>query len=323
MPKITRTEFLRLSGLSAGAAFLSKSAFAAGAAQTAQTTQSFSEPDLIVINGRVYTSDQALPRAEAFAVKSGRFVAVGSTSDIRNLATRGTQLIDAGGMTITPGFIDAHCHPSGVNELYGVNLNLRSITQIKDALRKKASETPPGYWVNGFMFDDTKLDDGRPLHRKDLDEAVANHPVNVAHRGGHTNWYNSKAFELAAITRETPDPSDGRFFRDKDGDLSGKVAEHARDVFQRVGKVEVFTPEQRRERARAGMRHISELFTAAGLTTVHDASADRQRVIAYEDAYRNGELRHRVYFMIRGVTMFSMASKQPEFTRALAMSGYA
>ena len=63
----------------------------------------------------------------------------GSTSDIRNLATRRTQVIDAGGMTVTPGFIDTHCHPSGVDELYGVNLNLRSIAEIKEALRKKAS----------------------------------------------------------------------------------------------------------------------------------------------------------------------------------------
>ena len=155
------------------------------------------------------------------------------------------------------------------------------------------------------MFDDTKLNEGRPLHRKDLDEAVPNHPVNVAHRGGHTNWYNSKAFELAGITRQTSDPPDGRYFRDKDGDLSGKVAEHARDVFRSVGKEEVFTPDQRRERARAGMRHISELFTAAGLTTVHDAGAGRQRIIAYEDAYKNGELRHRVYFMIRGNEVFN------------------
>ena len=76
---------------------------------------------LVVVNARVLTSDTAAPRAEAFAVKNGRFVAVGSTSDVRNLATRRTQVIDAQRMTVTPGFIDAHCHPSGVQELYGVN----------------------------------------------------------------------------------------------------------------------------------------------------------------------------------------------------------
>src|SRR5207237_7192830 len=163
---------------------------------------------LIVVNGKVFTSDTALPRAEAFAVKNGRFVAVGSNADVRNLATRRTQVIDAQQMTVTPGFIDTHCHPSGVQELYGVNTNLRTVREIQAAIKRKAEETPAGFWVNGFMFDDTKLD--RPLTRKDLDEATTEHPVSDAHRGGHTNFYNSKAFELAGITAHAPDPSAGR-----------------------------------------------------------------------------------------------------------------
>jgi predicted amidohydrolase YtcJ len=91
--------------------------------------------------------------------------------------------------------------------------------------------------------------------------------VSVAHRGGHTNFYNSKAFELAGITAQTPDPEDGRFFKEN-GELNGRVAENARGVFSRVGKRETFTPEQRRERARNGMRHMSQLFNACGLTSV-------------------------------------------------------
>ena len=175
--------------------------------------------DLAVINARVYTVDDALPRAEAFAVRGDRFIAVGSTDDVRNLVGPDTEVIDAGGMTVTPGFIDTHSHPSGVNELYGVNTNLRTVAEIQAALRTKALDTPPGRWVRGFMFDDTKVVDG-PLHRTHLDEAVPGHPVNVAHRGGHTNWFNSTAFALAGITRDTPDPPDGRFARDPDGGLS-------------------------------------------------------------------------------------------------------
>src|SRR5207244_12859239 len=144
------------------------------------------EPDLIVVNGVVYTSDPAQPRAEAFAVTDGRFVAVGSTSDIRNLASPRTQVIDAQRMTVTPGFIDAHCHPSGVDELFGVNTNLRTVREIQAAIRQKAETSVPEVWIDGFMFDDTKLD--RPLTRKDLDEATTEHPVSVAHRGGHTTW---------------------------------------------------------------------------------------------------------------------------------------
>src|SRR4029079_18379419 len=140
-----------------------------------------------------------------------------------------------------------------------VNTNLRTVREIQAAIKKKADDTPPGFWGPGFQFDDTKLD--RPLTRKDLDEATTEHPVSVAHRGGHTNFYNTKAFELAGITKDTPDPEDGRFFRDK-GELNGRVAENARSVFNRVGKRERFTPEQQRDRARKGMAHMSKLFNA-------------------------------------------------------------
>jgi hypothetical protein len=128
--------------------------------------------------------------------------------------------------------------------------------------------------------------------------------VAINHRGGHTSWYNSKALELAGITMQTPDPADGRFFREN-GELTGRVAEQARGVFQRVGQREQFTPEQQRDRARAGMRHMSELLTAAGLTSVHDAGTSLEHVLAYEDTRRAGALRHRAYMMIRGPQIFA------------------
>jgi predicted amidohydrolase YtcJ len=306
MAKITRGEFLGFGAALAGGVVVG----AVGAPKFETTADSQTSPspgaapDLIVTNAKVYTSDAGQPKAEAFAVSAGRFVAVGSNADVRNLATARTRVIDAGGQTVTAGFIDCHCHPSGVNELYGVNCNLRRVGDIQKAIREKAQKTPPGYWVQGFMFDDTKLEDG-PLHRKHLDEATRDHPVVIGHRGGHTSFYNSKAFELAGITKSTPDPDHGRFFRDADNEPNGRVAELARSVFGKVGKREQFTPEQQRERGRNGMRHISELFAAAGLTSVHDAGAGRERVLAYEDAYRNGELRHRAYMMVRGEDTFA------------------
>ncbi|MBA4157867.1 MAG: amidohydrolase family protein, partial [Gemmatimonadetes bacterium] len=143
-------------------------------------------PDLVLLGGRVYTVDDARPRAEAFAVKNGRFIAVGSTDDVRNLVASGTEVIDAGGTTVMPGFIDAHCHVAGVAELVNVNVNLPSIADIQRAMRDRAAETPPGYWVIGSMYDDTKLAEGRPVTRRDLDEAVPDHPAMIGHRGGHT-----------------------------------------------------------------------------------------------------------------------------------------
>ena len=305
MPKYTRGEFLGFGAALAGA--FTAGALPAGrkamrplAAQPAPAAGG--EPDLVVVNARVLTSDAAAPRAEAFAVTHGRFIAVGSTGDIRNLATSRTTVIDAQRMTVVPGFIDAHSHPSGVQELYGVNTNLRTVREIQSAIKQKAENTAPEVWVTGFMFDDTKLD--RPLTRKDLDEATTEHPVSVAHRGGHTNFYNSKAFELAGITNQTPDPPDGRFFREN-GELNGRVAENARSVFSRVGKRESFTAEQQRDRARKGMAHMSKLFNAAGLTSVHNAGTSQEQILAYEDCRKNGELTHRAYMMIRSPQAFS------------------
>ena len=250
---------------------------------------SFRAPELIVVNARVYTIDDSMPRAEAFAVQNGRFSAVGSNSEIRALADRNTRVVDAGGMTVVPGFVDTHSHPSGVQELTGVNVNLRTVAEVKAALARKAASTPPGFWVTGYMYDDTKLD--RPVTRRDLDEAVPNHPAMVGHRGGHTGVYNSVAFRLADVTAQTPDPEGGKFYREN-GELTGKVAERARSVFNRVGQREAITRETRAK----GAAHISKLMTAAGLTSVHQTGGDGTALTAWQDAYAAGDLRFRLYF---------------------------
>jgi predicted amidohydrolase YtcJ len=311
MAKISRKEFLGFGAAIAGVAVGGQAPSQELRANVANSSTgpapvqagSGVEADLIVVNARVFTSDASTPRAEAFAIKNGRFIAVGSTSDIRNLASARTQVIDAQNMTVTPGFIDCHCHVSGVAELYSVNANVRRVRELQANLREKANITPPGQWITAVMFDDTKLD--VPLTKRELDEVSTQHPIAVNHRGGHTSWYNSKALELAGITKATPDPDHGRFFRDESGELTGRAAELARNVFNKVGTRETFTAEQQRDRARNGMRHISQLLTAAGLTTVHDAGADRDRIVAYEDARANGELRHRVCFLVRGNTTFN------------------
>jgi predicted amidohydrolase YtcJ len=298
MAKYTRGEFLGFGAALAGAFTLRPVGRAAVLAAQPPAVGG-GAPDLLVVNARVLTSDAAAPRAQAFAVKNGRFTAVGSNDEVRNLSMAGTTVIDAQQMTIVPGFIDAHSHPSGVEELFGVNTNLRTVREIQAAIRRKAEMTAPEIWINGFMFDDTKLD--RALTRKDLDEATSEHPVAVAHRGGHTTWYNSRALTLAGITKDTPDPPDGRFFREN-GELTGRVAENARDVFDRVGKRESFTPDEQRDRARKGMAHMSKLFNAAGLTSVHNAMAVPEQILAYEDCRRSGELTHRAYMMVYHAT---------------------
>ena len=319
MSKVTRKEFLSISALLAGAAVLPKRALGWATTPIAGSTALVAKgggivADLIVINARVLTSDPAAPRAQAFAIREGRFLAVGTTADIRNLAGPNTKIVNAGGHTITPGFIDSHCHPSGVGELYSANANVRRKAVLLENLRKRAAQTPPGFWVEGFMFDDTKLTDATPLVRQDLDTVSSQHPIIVRHRGAHSAWYNTKALELAGITRDTPDPEHGRFFRDSNGDLTGRAAEKAMDIMAPAGKYEVFTDEQQRERARLGMQHISKLLTAAGLSSVTDVKATAEHVRAFEDARASGDLRHRAYIMVH-------ADVYPKFRDAGVISG--
>lgn len=296
MSDVSRGEFLGI-----GATLAAGLAAGCGPDRSVRSGGSGGElaPDLVLLNGRVLTQDDDLPAAEAFACKGGRFLAVGSVDDISNLIAPGkTTTLDASGMTVLPGFIDSHSHPSGVglSELKNVNTNLGSIARIQDALRERAATTPPGEWIIGFMYDDTKLEEGRPLSRTDLDEAVPDHPVSVGHRGGHTGVYNSLAFRLAGVTVDTPDPPGGAFYR-ANGELTGKVAERARGVFSRL-----IPRESTRDERRQGVAVISEKMAAAGLTSVCQTGTSSVDFIAYQDALQSGELRFRMNAMARGAS---------------------
>ena len=267
------------------------------------------DPDLVVFNAKVYTMDAAAPRAEAFAVKNGRFVAVGRSADIRGLIRKGTQTVDAKQMTIVPGFIDCHNHAGGTTLLYEVlvgnpfEVEFVTIASIVEKLRAKARETPAGTWVEGYFFDDTKLKDKRPLNRHDLDQVSTEHPVVVRHRGGHTSFYNSRALELARVTKDTPNPPGGTFDRDVDGDLTGRVTDRARSAFNDVGSRPAFTPEQRARRERDGLAHISKQFARYGLTSVHHEGGD---LPALQDVRARGDLVHRVSYECSGRVLESL-----------------
>lgn len=249
----------------------------------------------IVTGANVHTMVWDNPKATAIAVRGNRLLAVGSDEEIVRHATASTRRIDARGMTLTPGFIDSHSHPLFAEEAVGVNVNLRRIEDVKEALAGKAAQTPPGHWVRGVMYDDTKFEDERPLNRNDIDEAVSDHPVYVGHRGGHTGVVNSMAFEIAGINNDTPDPDDGRYFREN-GELTGKVAEHARTVFFEVGTWPVMDRAVRQRSAEISSQNMA----AAGLTSTTDASGSVDDMIAYQDARDAGELRFRMSFMPSG-----------------------
>ncbi len=268
-----------------------------------------SSADLVVINAKVYTVDSRAPKAEAFAVKNGRFIAVGTNNEIKGLVGKGTRTVDAKRMTVVPGFTDCHNHAGGEVLLYQVlvgnpfEVEFVTIAGIVDKLRAKARQTPPGTWVEGFFFDDTKVKDRRELNVRDLDEVSVQHPVVVRHRGGHTSYYNSKALEMAGLTKDTRNPTGGTYDRDEKGELNGRVTDTARDVFRKVGNRPTFTPAELDRRGRDGIAHISKQFVRYGLTSVHHQGGN---LTAIQEVRARGELLHRVSYEAGGPVLDAM-----------------
>jgi predicted amidohydrolase YtcJ len=265
--------------------------------------------DLVVFNAKIYTVDPRAPKAEAFAIKNSRFHAVGTSAEIKALAGKGTQTFDAKGMTIVPGFIDTHNHATGNVLLYEVlvgnpyEVEFVTIDSIIAKLRARAQATPPGTWVEGYFFDDTKLKDGRPLNAHDLDKVSKDHPVVVHHRGGHTGFYNSKALEMADINKNTPNPSGGTFDRDSDGNLNGRVTDRAMYALNRVGKRQTFSAAQSQQRDRDGLAYISKQFVRYGVTSVHHEGGNLSTL---QEVRARGELLHRVSYEAAGKVFDSM-----------------
>ena len=248
------------------------------------------EPEIVLYNGNIWTVDEAQPRAEAVAISGGRFVAVGSNEEVLRLATARTRRIDLAFKSVLPGFNDAHAHPvqSGVEHLRKVACDKSSIEKIQAALHERASQTPPGHWVLGFLYDDGKTP--RALNRHDLDAAVPDRPVLVQHRGGHTAFVNSLALRLAQVTDQTPDPPGGRFEHDAAGQLTGFVGDAAVRLFFKL-----IPGTYTREDFRQGASLISKLFVSKGVTSACDADATPEAVQGYQDARDAGELGMRIY----------------------------
>ena len=255
--------------------------------------------DLVVRGATVHTMEPSAPAAQAIAVRDGRFIAIGPDDAVAGLIGKRTEVIDARGLTILPGFIDCHLHADGETLLYEVlvgnpfEVEFVTIASIIAKLRERAAKTPPGHWVEGYFYDDTKVNDGRLITRADLDRVSVEHPVAVYHRGGHTSFYNSKAFALAGISKSSPQPFGGTFDRDAAGELSGRVTDNAQDVLWKAGERPKFTAAEKFSRAKAGLAHISKQFARYGLTTVHHEGGDFSALF---DVRADHNLLHRVSY---------------------------
>jgi predicted amidohydrolase YtcJ len=239
--------------------------------------------DMVLVNGRVITVDPEGSVVESVAVKDGRILATGPASEVMGLAGEDTEVVDLGGKTVLPGIIDTHTHPSGAAVRFSaINCRsppVKSIKEILDMIAAKAAEVEPGEWIRCVNYNDIKLVERRHITRWEIDEAAPENPVFISKETGHLYVANSKAFELAGVTKDTPDPPGGKIDRTEEGEPTGLLYETAGRLVMNL------IPPPSVEEITEGMRRVWDQFTEWGITTTHDASGHRDAVRAY---------RHRV-----------------------------
>ena len=254
-------------------------------------------PDLILHNANVLTLDPRQPRAHAVAVRGERIAWVGSAEDVASIRSPGVRMVDCGGQTLVPGFIDAHAHVLAfAARLLAVDCGAGAVTSIGDirsALRERAVATPPGGWIRAGGYDEFALDEKRHPTRHDLDAAVPNHPVRLDHRSGHAIVLNTAALKAVGIAVDTPDPPGGMIERDPDtGEPTGLLVDMSSFLDGRIPRLSESELEE-------GVRQADRLMASRGITSVQDAtpsnSPERWDLLA--QLKRNGSLTPRLTVM--------------------------
>ncbi|HEV7364968.1 MAG TPA: amidohydrolase family protein, partial [Gemmatimonadales bacterium] len=246
--------------------------------------------DLVFRRAAVYTVDAARSWASAVAIKGGRIVYVGSDSLPPGLTGPTTRVVDLAGKMVLPGFQDGHVHPidSGV-ELRECTLDDLTTPQvIADSITACAKAHPERAWVRGGGWQLPVFQDGNPSKLL-LDQAVPGRPALFYAADGHSAWVNSMALALAGITRQTPDPRNGRIERTPGTrEPSGTLREDAVDLVSKI------LPARTDAELAAGLQRAQELANRFGITTVFSASTDEADLRTYSAADRKGTLTLRV-----------------------------
>lgn len=246
--------------------------------------------DLVLVNGKIFTVNPAQPWAQAAAVRDGKFVAVGDDGEIRKLSGEKTEVIDLRGKLALPGFNDAHLHFTG-GGLYLLGIDLRPARDEKEfvgILKDYIYKAPAGEWITGGNWDHENWPSKRHPRKEMIDPVSAGHPVMIQRLDGHIALANSRALELAGITRDTPDPQGGEIVKDeKTGEPTGILRDTAMDLVDVV--IPPITRAQRERAIRAAMRHAQEL----GVTSIQDNSSGEDLEI-YQELLGKGELGVRV-----------------------------
>jgi hypothetical protein len=261
------------------------------------------KPDLLIQNAKIRTLDNRGTVTQSLAAANRWIIGLGSNEDLADLAGPQTKILDLSGRTVLPGFIDAHEHLSQFCEI-PLQLDLSAANSIKNLLeliRSEVEHLPPGEWVRGVLYDDTKLSEGRILTREDLDSVAPYHPVIVVHVSIHWGIVNSEALRRGGIDENTPDPKGGKYGRDpKTGRLTGQLIETAlfRYAFEPLSEKPTILPPFEKKVRKKALINAAQLLNAAGVTSVHDALTSPSYVTSYHELGADFSLSLRVNMLI-------------------------
>ena len=247
--------------------------------------------DMIVHHALVYTVDSAFSTAEAFAVKDGKFIAIGSSEAI--LSTyEASKVIDAGGAPVYPGFYDAHAHFFDLaGTLSEADLTgTQSFEEIIERLQAFRKANPDFVWLKGNGWDQNDWENKRFPDRKDLDAVFPDVPVYLTRVDGHAAIANTKALELAGITKAQK--VEGGLMVTENGRLTGVLVDNAQGLVRR------HIPEPSREDMETRLLMAQDSCLSVGLTTLADAGLGIQEIDLLQKMYADSTLKIRDYAMV-------------------------
>jgi hypothetical protein len=249
--------------------------------------------DIIFLGGKVHTVNTTDQIAQAVALEGHRIVAVGRDDDVKALKGPKTRVVELNGRSLLPGFVDAHCHLASLGMSF-VSIDckapgMQSIEALKKAVYEQAQQLPPGTWIRGRGYDQSRLDERRHPNRIDWDAVAPGHPVIFTRTCGHIASVNAEALKQAGITDATPDPPGGKYDRDAGRHL-GVAYETAQTPLQFAAMP---SPEEYRE----ALVRADQAYLAAGCTSVHDAGGlvGLPAFSACQDVFEASRMRLRVY----------------------------
>lgn len=251
--------------------------------------------DLVLKNANVLTMNPLEPHAEAIAIKDEKIVAVGTNKQIKQWIGKQTKVMNLDGKTVVPGFIDAHVHMRGFGRsLTWINLRgVISIREMQQLLRERTQKTQEGKWILGRGWDQERFKEKRYPTRWDLDEVALSNPVIFTRFCGHICVVNSKAFELAGITRDTVAPSGGQIDKDPEtGEPTGILRENAMDLVWNI------VPEPSEQELTEMCALASQKAVEAGLTSVHWLVHSPAEIRILQKLRKEGKLPLRVYLVV-------------------------